>query len=72
MLTRLRKAVAEKFYKFSSFNINFTFSGGISDTKDMKSDTITIHDLIRVADERLFEAKESGRNRLVGKKNGNK
>jgi len=69
VLTRLRKAVAEKFFKFSSFHINFTFSGGISDTKDMKSDTINIHDLVRIADERLFEAKESGRNRLV-EKNG--
>lgn len=71
ILTRLRKAVAEKFFKFSSFHINFTFSGGISDIKDMKSNSISIHDLIRIADSRLYEAKEAGRNRLV-EQNGDK
>lgn len=65
ILNRLRKAVAEKFYKFSSFNINFTFSGGIADLKDVRDKAHSIQDLIGVADERLFQAKEAGRNRLV-------
>jgi len=69
ILNRLRKAVAEKFYKFSSFHINFTFSGGIADLKDVKDKPDSIQDLIGIADERLFQAKEAGRNRLVeGKK----
>lgn len=68
ILTRLRKAVAEKFYKFSSFHINFTFSGGISDMKDLKDvkgESKSVHDLIRIADERLYHAKKAGRNRLI-------
>lgn len=67
ILTRLRKAVAEKFYKFHSFHINFTFSGGISDLKDFSEGSKSVHELIRVADERLFEAKTAGRNRLFEK-----
>jgi len=65
ILTRLRKLVEEKFYKFKSFNINFTFSGGISDMKDFKSCHVTIDDLIKVADQRLYLAKGAGRNRVV-------
>jgi len=64
ILSRLRKAVAEKFYKFSTFNINFTFSGGISDLKDIPEEHVLVRDLIKVADERLYEAKDAGRNRL--------
>jgi len=72
ILTRLRKAVAEKFYKFSSFKINFTFSGGIADVKDMKPENNSIDDMIKVADDRLFVAKNAGRNKLVHGTSNNK
>jgi len=39
--------------------IDFTFSAGITDNSD------TLADMIKKADERLYKAKESGRDKIV-------
>ena len=55
---RIRSAVAE--HQFDN-GISITISGGVAVLQDQGID-----DLVTVADNRLYEAKRSGRNRIIG------
>ena len=58
---RVRSAIEENIIDVDGTNINITVSGGIahsSETKERDS-------LINLADERLYVAKESGRNKII-------
>ena len=60
---RLRKALENERILYRGKTIQVTISIGIATLEDKNYETI--EDLIRSADERLYEAKESGRNRSI-------
>jgi len=54
-------------FDFGGEALSFTFSGGIADTSEFAPGLVSIEKLIEKADERLYTAKLSGRNRIVCK-----
>ena len=62
---RLRKAVEEASIQLDKLNINVTISMGLAElTPDLSGE-----ELFKLADKALYEAKESGRNRVCISKN---
>ena len=62
-MERLKKMVKEEgCLELGGEEICFTFSGGVADTMEGKRN---FEELIRLADHRLYEVKESGRDRIV-------
>lgn len=63
----IRTACSNNIFSDDNLNIRFTISLGLSHRKSNES----IDDILRVADELLYKAKESGRNKLVRSKRKN-
>ncbi|MBI5437856.1 MAG: diguanylate cyclase [Nitrosomonadales bacterium] len=62
---RLRLNVAALIFKFQGSDLKLTISIGVAEKKE---DTASIDDLLSHADDCLYSAKESGRNKTVAKK----
>ncbi|TXT49542.1 MAG: diguanylate cyclase domain-containing protein [Spirochaetes bacterium] len=60
---RIRRVVEETIFQHGSQNLNLTISGGTSSWPDY--DASSADALVRKADEALYQAKESGRNRII-------
>jgi two-component system cell cycle response regulator len=60
---RIRKDVEEASFKGEESAIRFTISAGVEDTQ--AAQVKKPEDLVRYADEKLYKAKESGRNKVV-------
>jgi two-component system cell cycle response regulator len=68
ILARVQKTLAQTALKCSGNSIYITFSAGVTDLHECHTNpTSPVHltDLIKVADERLYAAKESGRDRII-------
>lgn len=64
---RLRQAVANTEFSFNQQRLPVTVSIGLVAASQLAGGgKITVDELVRVADRRLYVAKESGRNRVVG------
>jgi diguanylate cyclase (GGDEF)-like protein len=61
---RLREAVAKHSFVFEGKSFDLTISMGVATTDG--ETTLTPIDLIRQADEKLYQAKQTGRNRVIG------
>ena len=61
---RLRALVERHVFTYEGKSIPVTVSVGLATTTG--EETLTPHDLIRLADEKLYQAKHQGRNRVVG------
>ena len=57
----LRQEIVDLSIKFQDRNIKVTMSGGIASSNEIKN----LEDLINLADERLYKAKEGGRNQII-------
>ena len=60
----LRKEIVDLSIKFQDHNIKVTMSGGVASSDEIDN----LEDLINLADERLYEAKEGGRNQIIFRK----
>ena len=61
---RLRKSVEEALFEYDTMRIRITISIGM--TEYSPSDDSSLSDLIKMADDALYQAKREGRNRVVG------
>jgi diguanylate cyclase (GGDEF)-like protein/PAS domain S-box-containing protein len=64
MLERLREIVRDRIFEFGGTQIRVAFSAGIANTGEPDLE-ITVEALIRKADQRLYLAKQQGRDRIV-------
>lgn len=62
---RILDFIREQKFQFEGKDIQYTFSCGISDLSEFDNGQGTIKDLISHADQRLYQAKESGRNQII-------
>jgi len=61
---RMRKKVEQRVFEFDGRTFQITVSTGVAGTTG--DEALTANDLIRRVDEKLFEAKNQGRNRVCG------
>jgi diguanylate cyclase (GGDEF)-like protein/PAS domain S-box-containing protein len=66
MLRRIMETVRSRPFVYKDSVIKFTFSCGIADSAEFAAGELTIAKLVDIADRRLYEAKENGRNRVEG------
>lgn len=66
-IERILKFTRNTDFVYDDIVINFTFSGGISNSSEFKKEKITIDALVKLADERMYKAKNNGRNKIVAK-----
>ena len=64
MAKRVRELVEKQPFRFEAKEYHITVSLGVVTTEG--EDNLTPTDLIRLADEKLYQAKNAGRNRVVG------
>lgn len=64
LLARIQRCLVEEHCEIPDGRITFTFSAGVSSLSEIEGDNI-VERLIEIADRRLYEAKMTGRNRLV-------
>jgi diguanylate cyclase (GGDEF)-like protein len=57
----IRKEIVDLPIKFQDHNIKVTMSGGLASSTEIEN----LEDLINLADERLYKAKEGGRNQII-------
>ena len=57
----IRKAVVDLSIPFQDIQINITISGGVINSSEVKDQ----EELVNLADERLYKAKEGGRNQFI-------
>lgn len=65
LIGRALDTVWAKGFNFGEQEIRCTFSAGIADSGDFPQAELTAERMLRLADERLYRAKETGRNRLI-------
>ncbi len=65
VLQRIKDFVEKTRWRIRDVDIQMTFSGGISDFGEVSPEASAASELVRIADERLYMAKQAGRNRIV-------
>jgi two-component system, cell cycle response regulator len=65
ILNRIKDAVEAKTYRFRDKTVGATFSSGIADITEVKPGATAAEELVKITDGRLYQAKQSGRNRIV-------
>jgi diguanylate cyclase (GGDEF)-like protein/PAS domain S-box-containing protein len=66
MADRLMNIIRGRHFGYEGRDIRITFSCGIADSSELGQDRFSVEALISLADERLYAAKEKGRDRCVG------
>ncbi len=64
MFERLQNAIRNRIFDFNGSAIRITFSAGVANSRE-ETPEITVDNLIRRADERLYLAKHRGRDRVI-------
>jgi diguanylate cyclase (GGDEF)-like protein/PAS domain S-box-containing protein len=64
-LKRVLRIVSETTFRYCDNDIYITISCGIADTNDCRNEELSRDQLIAFADERLYHAKATGRNKII-------
>jgi len=65
MIGRIMDMVRKRVFLFEDHEIRLTFSGGLADSSEFARDEFSVETMIALADKRLYQAKEGGRNRFI-------
>lgn len=65
IIDRILAIVRAQPVRYEDFEIPYTFSGGVSDCWDFPREIISIEKLIVKADDRMYLAKDNGRNQVI-------
>ena len=65
VLERISKIIKSRKFVFDEHNVKFTFSAGISSSDEFAKEEITIDKLIGLADSRMYQAKNNGRDKII-------
>ncbi|MFW6366918.1 MAG: GGDEF domain-containing protein [Spirochaetota bacterium] len=65
ILTRLQETIKNSPFVCDGIPVTMTFSAGITDLEECSKNCDTLTDYIRIADARLYQAKEAGRDSVV-------
>jgi diguanylate cyclase (GGDEF)-like protein/PAS domain S-box-containing protein len=66
MIERIMETVRRRAFVFEGREVRFTFSCGLAESAEFARETLTLEAIVRLADERLYDAKAAGRNRCIG------
>ncbi|MDR7865723.1 MAG: PAS domain-containing protein [Sporomusaceae bacterium] len=65
MMTRVLDKIRKAVFDYNGTAISFTFSGGVVDCLDFEASELSAEKIIEKADNRLYTAKQTGRNRII-------
>ena len=65
MIERVLETIRNEIFIYNDKEIRLTFSAGIADNLECDPDTLLIEKIIEKADNRLYEAKHTGRNKII-------
>lgn len=64
IIEMILEATRERFFIYKNFEIRVTFSAGIADISEFAYSNVSNDEIITLADKRLYEAKDEGRNKI--------
>ncbi|MDA3900909.1 MAG: diguanylate cyclase [Spirochaetes bacterium] len=65
IMDRLRDEIDKRTFIFEGNEIHLSFSAGIADSRESESRNDLYNEILKLADHRLYEAKDEGRNQIV-------
>jgi diguanylate cyclase (GGDEF)-like protein/PAS domain S-box-containing protein len=65
LVKRILNIIRNNPFIYEDIGIKLTFSSGIIESSEISLDKVSVDELIKVADSRLYEAKQTGRNKIV-------
>lgn len=64
-IERILEKIRNEIFTYNNIEIRFTFSAGIADSLEYDPNILSIEKIIETADNRLYEAKHTGRNKII-------
>lgn len=65
VMNRILNIIREKTFIFDGNRVAFTFSAGIVSCREVQKDKIELDELVKLADKRMYHAKNTGKNKVV-------
>jgi len=63
---RIRKVIEDRPFEYMGKSVKITMSGGVAEV--VQNETLSVEDLLRIADQCLYQAKRKGKNMIIASK----